>query len=667
MTRKAHHSGIPLATAMAMVASYARGRILDQFRAIAFIIVYLVVFQTLVLRVPITGAVSIAIGIGIVVVGLALFLEGLLLGLMPLGERVGVKLPSRAGIATIALFGCAVGVAATLAEPAIATLRATGGNVTPWDTPLLFVLLHRYTTALVLTVAAGVGVAVALGMVRFYYGLSIKVFVLTLIPTLLVVTLLMSLDSRLVAVVGLAWDSGAVTTGAVTVPLVLALGLGVARASGKREGAATGYGVVMLASAVPVLAVMVLGYALSGDVPEATTEQEFFSERNRETALQLFEDSEALETYLLHHAGEAGWRAFYGDRWSDHVIGRRSAERTSEGGPLYEAAETDRPATGIVTVLLQEWSLALRAVVPVTALLLVVLLLGLRDRPRYFDELILGVVLALVGMTLVTGGIRLGLTALGDEVGRQLPLAFRAEERDAERIIIENFDTDLVLESVSTGGERRAFFYLRDEDGLRHIEFHPERFDETRGSYVHVVRRTPLFSAELSLLGIVLVLLFAFGMGYGATLAEPALNALGRNVEDSTVGTVRRVAVVRAVSIGVGSGLTAGVIRILFELPIIWILAPTYLLLMALTLASDEEFAAIAWDSGGVTTGPITVPLVLSMGLGIGGELGVVDGFGILALASAFPILMVLLYGMIISAQQRKAVRITEEERADER
>ena len=98
----------------------------------------------------------------------------------------------------------------------------------------------------------------------------------------------------------------------------------------------------------------------------------------------------------------------------------------------------------------------------------------------------------------------------------------------------------------------------------------------------------------------------------------------------------------------------------------IWLLAPPYLLLIPLTIWSEEDFAGIAWDSGGVTTGPVTVPLVLAMGLGIGGELGVVDGFGVVSMASVFPILSVSLYGFMIRARQRRSINQAERSDGDE-
>ena len=149
-------------------------------------------------------------------------------------------------------------------------------------------------------------------------------------------------------------------------------------------------------------------------------------------------------------------------------------------------------------------------------------------------------------------------------------------------------------------------------------------------------------------------------MGYGATMAEPALSAMGMTVESITVGTIRRTQIVQVVSFGVGIGMVAGLCRILFDLPLVWLIVPSYILLIALTLISEEEFTSIAWDSGGVTTGPVTVPLVLAMGLSIGGELEISDGFGVLALASAFPILTVLLFGIFAQAKQRRSILSTQ-------
>jgi hypothetical protein len=90
-------------------------------------------------------------------------------------------------------------------------------------------------------------------------------------------------------------------------------------------------------------------------------------------------------------------------------------------------------------------------------------------------------------------------------------------------------------------------------------------------------------------------------------------------------------------------------------LPLVSLLIPPYLLLILLTWISSEEFVNFGWDSAGVTTGPITVPLVLAMGLGVGASVpGVIDGFGILALASVGPIITVLSVGLIVAKMNKE-------------
>ncbi len=110
-----------------------------------------------------------------------------------------------------------------------------------------------------------------------------------------------------------------------------------------------------------------------------------------------------------------------------------------------------------------------------------------------------------------------------------------------------------------------------------------------------------------------------------------------------------------AVSTGVGFGLSLGVLKIIFEIPIAYLLLPGYALGIVLTVFSSEEFVNVAWDSAGVTTGPITVPLVLAMGLGFGNAVQSVEGFGILSMASICPILAVLIMGLWIQFKAKKA------------
>ncbi|MFP4488157.1 MAG: DUF1538 domain-containing protein [Bacteroidales bacterium] len=672
---------IPPGESISMLSKYAWTRIKEQISSVAFIILYLVIFQTVILRVPLADAVSTAGGIALVVFGLAFFLEGLILGLMPLGERVGLKMPQRVGISIIAVFGLILGFGATLAEPAISALRTAGSEITAWDSPLLYMLLEPYSSWLILSVGIGVGIAVALGMFRFYYNWSIKPFIFTIIPVLLTLSLYAYYNQNLSNIIGLAWDCGAVTTGAVTVPLVLALGIGVSRSSSKKQGTSGGFGIILLASAFPILAVLALGIIINSKTPEPTDEKTFFSKENRENALLVLGSEDNLKRHAFTHASKEARETYYGGREQYQSNLLELTENTDEQKVIFTAgsfsdwiktkasleerdllADTDNResviATGDFGKVIKEESIGgVRAVIPLSLLLLIVLVVLLKEKIRYKDEVILGIIFALIGMTLLTSGIRLGLASLGGEVGGELPRAFAKEDKFIDRVMINNFDTTLLFKGISENGEVKTYFNMVDDNNdIKRVEFDESRFDQSSEQYEHIITQAPLFGQNLTVLGLVLVLLFAFGMGFGATLAEPALNALGLTVENLTVGAIKQKQIVQIVSIGVGIGITLGFARLLFGLPLIWLIIPPYILLIILSIFGEEQYTAMAWDSGGVTTGPVTVPLVLAMGLSIGGALNISDGFGILALASAFPIITVLSYGIYKTAKQKRSI-----------
>lgn len=676
---------VPARTALFMAGGYLRRKLLEQVRTVAFIICYLVFFRMLVLGGDMAAALEFALEIGMLVLGLTFFLEGLYLGLMPLGERVGLLLPEKSRLPAILVFSVLLGVSATLAEPAIAGLRGAGVNVVPWEQPLLYTLLELRPGLLVGAVAAGVGAAVALGILRFFFSLSIKPFIYVIIPLLLVLSVVFAGNRELATILGLAWDTGAVTTGVVTVPLVLALGIGVARTTGSVKGTGGGFGVVMLASAMPVLAVMIAAAAIAPGVPQPLPEQAYFAAPNRARAAAFLGGEEALTRLAFTRGSAAGRLALCGDRAARDAalrrlaaapaallgemplavwLGKRAApdERTFVRAITGTNAGTGAPAGAIGRVLGEEAGLAVRAILPLAALLAFVLYVFLRSRPRYQDEVGLGIVLACLGMILLTSGIRLGLSPLGDGIGRHLPVLL---DPPPQELVVEKFSTNMLVRGIGRDGATILFLPYQGREGVRLLPWHPDRHNPVRGTYrIPLVPDSPL-GRLLPAAGMALVLVFAFGLGYGTTLAEPALGAMGKTVEEMTVGTVTARGIIRAVSIGVGLGLVAGVARVLYPFSLTWILVPVYLLLLALTVFSEEDFTGIAWDSGGVTTGPVTVPLVLALGLGIGGS-GAGDGFGILAAASAFPILTVLVYGLLIRIRQRRLIHAGSKEEGND-
>lgn len=515
-----------------LVQPYLSGRFLEQLYALLPLVLYLVFFQLFILRQDISDAASISIGLFAVVIGLMLFMEGLKQGLMPFGEVIGNTLPKKATLSVVLFIAFLLGIGVTFAEPAIGALKAAGALVKAESAPYLYALLNIYSLHLVLVVGVGVGVAAVLGTMRFVYGWSLKPYIyITLIPALLLSLYVMN-DSDLASIIGLAWDSGAVTTGPVTVPLVLALGIGIAGAAGKGNSSLSGFGIVTLASLFPVVGVLLLAIILSF----TATPQEIIM-----ASKSLGDSSAAISWY--------------------------------DTPPFLEVI------------------LGVRAIVPLVLFLFAVLLFVLKERLKHAGTIAYGLILAVVGMCVFNIGLTYGLSSLGGQSGSLIPLAFYPLEIGG-----------VVLEPL--------YHYV---------------------------------------LGLIVALIFAFVLGFGATLAEPALNALGLTVQDLTQGVFKKSMLMYAVSFGVGLGIMLGVVKIIFDLSLGYMLIPLYLLAVVLTYLSSEEFVNIAWDSAGVTTGPITVPLVLAMGLGFGNSLDRIDGFGILSMASIMPILSVLSMGLYVN------------------
>ncbi len=168
-----------------IVGPYVKRNFFNQVQGIWFIVTYLIVFQLLVLQLPLAYAGMIAAGIFVVAVGLMFFMEGLRLGLVPLGEVIGATLPKHSRMPTILVFAFLLGVGATFAEPAIAVLKAAGSGVSATQAPLLYSLLNDFSHQLVACVGAGVGFAVLLGVLRFFYAWPLKFLAIPVVIALL--------------------------------------------------------------------------------------------------------------------------------------------------------------------------------------------------------------------------------------------------------------------------------------------------------------------------------------------------------------------------------------------------------------------------------------------------------------------------------------------------
>jgi len=675
---------------LGLLVPYVKKRIIGQIKSVALIIVYLICFQTIVLNIPVTDAATVALGIAVVVIGLAFFMEGLFLGLMPLGEVIGIKLPQKSKLPIILAFAFILGMVTTFAEPAIGALKAAGIYVKAWDAPLLFIILNKHSNYLVCSVGVGVGIAVMFGMLRFVYRWSLKPFSYVLVIILSVFSIWGLFQPNMRFLTGLAWDCGAVTTGPVTVPLILALGIGICRIVSSDSSDSAGLGVVALASLFPILAVLSLGAINLKSVPQPMEESGFFTEENQPKALNLFRDRNEMIGYTLQNASLGSQiavfdeskekmlefmaklkndfklrKAVFGSK-DKEVIESWAAQKGSEeqqlaifGHPKAVKRAVEKYSSLRNTplkardVLSRNFKAATQAIIPLSILFFLVLFLILRDKLPRPDEIILGLCLAIIGMGLFNIGIELGLSKLGNSVGTNVPSLFTKIKLTDQKRTIVKFDKSIVKKAITPDGGTKKYFFVNIENDYVPIPFEESAYDEANNQYIYTPTKGPLFGGGKGILGFLVVLAFAFIMGYGATLAEPALNALGQTVEELTVGTFKKSLLMQSVATGVGMGMLLGVSKIIWNIPLVYLLVPSYLLLLFITKISTEEFVNIAWDSAGVTTGPITVPLVLVLGLGIGNQVNVVEGFGVLSMASVCPILSVLSVGLYLKKKRR--------------
>lgn len=164
----------------------------------------------------------------------------------------------------------------------------------------------------------------------------------------------------------------------------------------------------------------------------------------------------------------------------------------------------------------------------------------------------------------------------------------------------------------------------------------------------------------------VLVYAFAAAIGFATTIAEPSLLAVALKAEEVSGGAVRAWGLRTAVAIGVAAGVALGCFRIVTGTPLPWYIMAAYAVVILQTFRSSRMIVPLAYDSGGVTTSTVTVPVVAALGLGLAasvpGRSPLIDGFGLIAFASVFPIMSVLGYSMVASwMNRRRSLRHREE------
>lgn len=220
------------------------------------IIVVVVFFQTVVIQQPFPEIGEVIIGILFVIVGLMLFVEGLEIGLFPIGEAMAYALAKKGSLFWLLTFSFALGFATTIAEPALIAVAKEASEISS-DAGLIDKdqgAMKTYAFGLRLAVAFSVGLAIVIGVLRILKGWPLYYLIIGGYVLVMLMTIIAPEE-----IVGLAYDAGGVTTSTITVPLVTALGVGLATVIKGRSPLLDGFGLIAFASLLPMVFVMAYG------------------------------------------------------------------------------------------------------------------------------------------------------------------------------------------------------------------------------------------------------------------------------------------------------------------------------------------------------------------------------------------------------------------------
>ncbi len=484
----------------------------SSFRDLLPIIIVIAFFQAIVLQQIPDGLGSIVVGLFIVAVGLALFIQGLEVGIFPVGENLAHEFAAKGSVLWLLAFAFLMGFATTIAEPALIAIAQKASLISEGRIDALVLRIW---------VAFSVGFAIALGTFRILTGHPIALYIIS--GYIIVVALTPFVP---VEIVGLAYDSGGVTTSTVTVPLVAALGVGLAASIRGRNPVIDGFGLIAFASLTPMIFVQLYGLYVYSFAETATLE--------------------SLRTLAV------------------------SASHQTEGmaAMFYKLFEE---LLGVVTDVL-----------PILAVIFFFQYGVIKKSVPNLPKISAGILLVVLGLYAFIVGLEMGLFPIGEAMARQL------------------------------SAQNNVFY----------------------------------------------IYLFAFLIGFSTTMAEPALLAIAMKVEEISGGAIKQKILRSVVAVGVALGIALGAYRIISGDPIHYYIIAGYIIVILLTVFAPKYIIPIAYDSGGVTTSTVTVPLVAALGLGLAtnieGRSPLIDGFGLIAFASLFPMITVLGYGIISNISQHK-------------
>ena len=429
--------------------------------------------------------------------GISMFNLGADLAMTPMGEHIGAGLTKSGKLFRLVAVCFLMGVLITVAEPDLTVLAEQVAGVISG-------------TLLIVFVGVGVGLFLVFSIVKIIFKKPLSSMLFYFYMTLFAFATLVILNGN-EDFLSLAFDSGGVTTGPITVPFIMALGVGIAATLGGKNVSENSFGLIAMCSVGPILAVMMLGVGVSGEI-------------------------EAPETdYSVESSLASLW----------HTLGDTATE-----------------------VLL-----ALGLIV----LFFVVLQLVCLKLPKIkLIKISVGLMYTFVGLVIFLTAVNVGFMPVGYKIGTEL-------------------------------GE--------------------------------LAKTAPYALA-----------IFGFILGMVVVLAEPAVHVLNKQVEDITDGTVSKTSMMIALSVGVGISICLAMLRIIFNFNILYYVLPGYLISLGLSFFVPGIYTAIAFDSGGVASGPLTSGFILPLSIGacyaLQGESAIMSlGFGIVAMVAMTPLITIQLLG----------------------
>ena len=440
--------------------------------------------------------ITFTIGAVLLIVGIGLFSMGADLAMTPMGSHVGSGLSQQRKLSLLLIVCFVLGMLITIAEPDLQVLANQVSAV-------------MNGTVLIYCVGFGVGAFLVISVLKIVFRQSLSTILMLFYMLLFALALMLVVNGNS-PLLPVAFDSGGVTTGPITVPFIMALGVGIANVLGDRRSKENSFGLVALCSVGPVLAVLVLGV---------------FSRNDLHYQVPDYSVSSDILGSFLHTAG--------------HTC--------------------------------KEVAIALGMIV---AFFLICQVVFLKLPFKRLLRIAIGVLFTYIGLVMFLTGVNVGFMPIGYKLGVTL----------AQKL-------------------------------------------------------SPVF---LTLFGLV--------MGILVVLAEPAIHVLNVQVEEVTGGLVSKKSMMLGLCIGVGTSIALSMIRIVFDFSLVYYIIPGYFLSLALSLFVPPVYTAIAFDSGGVASGPMTSGFILPMAVGAcvalqGSDAVLQDGFGVVALVAMTPLITIQLLG----------------------